>query len=133
MRYTSEPEGPSQPGNVQKISLERIFDKLKLDVIIDKLKGEAGGSLGGGEVEVSLPAQIFPYLRLLMESFAASIPRDDETGEIGSSIALPLVREVVQAVNPGLGFWLEGCGGKRGRGSGSGASGPRVRCAGVVV
>ena len=46
--YTSEPEGPSQPGSVQKTSLERIFDKLMLDSVIDRLKEEAEGQ-GKGE------------------------------------------------------------------------------------
>ena len=59
VKYTSELEGPSQPGNVHKISLERIFDKLMLDVIVNKLKEEAG-ILGEGEMGVALPAQTFP-------------------------------------------------------------------------
>ena len=48
VRYTSEPEGPSQPGNMHKPSLERIFDKLMLDSVIDRLKEEAEGQ-GKGE------------------------------------------------------------------------------------
>ena len=51
----------------------RVLEVRVPGKVVDGVEG--GGSLGEKGVEVPLPAQTFPYLRLLVERFAASILR----------------------------------------------------------
>ena len=100
IRYTSEPEGASQPGEAKKLSLERLFDRVQLEAIIRKLR-QANPT---PQPTIHLPAQTYPYLRLMMEGFAASMQggAQEEEGCYRSSE----VREVLAGANPGLGAWM---------------------------